>query len=165
MLKKGTLTRPYKGVVDCFQRVIADEGFLALWRGNVANVIRYFPTQALNIALKNEIQRAFAFNRDRDGYWKWFAGNLASGAAAGAISLTAVYSLDYARTRLANDIQSAKDGGKRQFSGLMDVYKKTYAMEGMAGLYRGFVISCVGIVIYRGLYFGLYDSLKVKKQL
>ena len=30
----------------------------------------------------------------------------------------------------------------------------------MAGLYRGFVISCVGIVVYRGLYFGLYDSLK-----
>merc|ERR1712073_261306 len=26
--------------------------------------------------------------------------------------------------------------------------------------YRGFVISCVGIFIYRGLYFGLYDSLK-----
>merc|ERR1712130_489118 len=26
--------------------------------------------------------------------------------------------------------------------------------------YRGFVISCVGIFIYRGMYFGLYDSLK-----
>ena len=32
--------------------------------------------------------------------------------------------------------------------------------DGIAGLYRGFVISCVGIVVYRGLYFGLYDSLK-----
>ena len=32
--------------------------------------------------------------------------------------------------------------------------------DGIAGLYRGFVISCVGIFIYRGLYFGLYDTLK-----
>jgi len=40
------------------------------------------------------------------------------------------------------------------------VYRKTLATDGIAGLYRGFVISCVGIVVYRGLYFGMYDSLK-----
>merc|ERR1711972_1072988 len=44
--------------------------------------------------------------------------------------------------------------------GLIDVYKKTLASDGIGGLYRGFVISCVGIFIYRGLYFGLYDTLK-----
>ena len=32
--------------------------------------------------------------------------------------------------------------------------------DGIGGLYRGFGISCVGIFIYRGLYFGLYDTLK-----
>ena len=32
--------------------------------------------------------------------------------------------------------------------------------DGIAGLYRGFNISCVGIIVYRGLYFGMYDSLK-----
>ena len=71
-----------------------------------------------------------------------------------------VYSLDYARTRLTNDLKSSKNGGQKQFTGLVDVYKKTLASDGIAGLYRGFVISCVGIVIYRGLYFGVYDSLK-----
>jgi solute carrier family 25 (adenine nucleotide translocator) protein 4/5/6/31 len=70
-----------------------------------------------------------------------------------------VYSLDYARTRLANDAKSTKGGGARQFNGLIDVYKKTLASDGIAGLYRGFLPSVVGIVVYRGLYFGLYDSL------
>jgi solute carrier family 25 (adenine nucleotide translocator) protein 4/5/6/31 len=89
------------------------------------------------------------------------AGNMASGGAAGACSLAFVYSLDYARTRLANDAKSAKKGGgERQFNGLVDVYKKTLASDGVVGLYRGFVISCVGIVVYRGLYFGMYDSIK-----
>lgn len=83
-----------------------------------------------------------------------------SGGAAGASSLFFVYSLDYARTRLANDAKSAKGGGERQFNGLIDVYRKTLASDGIAGLYRGFVISCVGIIVYRGLYFGMYDSLK-----
>ena len=54
---------------------------------------------------------------------------------------------------------SGKDG-KRQYNGLVDVYKKTIASDGIAGLYRGFAISCVGIFIYRGLYFGIYDTVK-----
>jgi solute carrier family 25 (adenine nucleotide translocator) protein 4/5/6/31 len=160
MIKSGRLAEPYKGIADCFGRVIKEEGFVSLWRGNLANVVRYFPTQALNFAFKDYFKRMFNFNQARDGYWKWFGGNLASGGAAGACSLFFVYSLDYARTRLANDNKSAKKGGARQFNGLIDVYKKTLATDGLQGLYRGFNISCVGIVVYRGLYFGMYDSLK-----
>lgn len=102
----------------------------------------------------------FGFKKS-EGYWKWFAGNVASGGAAGASSLLFVYSLDYARTRLANDAKSAKGGGARQFNGLVDVYRKTLASDGIAGLYRGFVPSVVGIIVYRGLYFGVYDSLSM----
>jgi solute carrier family 25 (adenine nucleotide translocator) protein 4/5/6/31 len=160
MLKAGRLEKPYKGIVDCFGRVIKNEGFVALWRGNLANVLRYFPTQALNFAFKDYFKRMFGFSKEKDGYTKWFIGNLASGGAAGACSLLFVYSLDYARTRLANDNKSAKKGGERQFNGLIDVYKKTLASDGIAGLYRGFNISCAGIIVYRGLYFGLFDSLK-----
>nr|PNR61671.1 hypothetical protein PHYPA_000094 [Physcomitrium patens] len=161
MIKQGRLAEPFKGVVDCFKRTISEEGVFALWRGNTANVIRYFPTQALNFAFKDHFNKLFGMKKDRDGYWWWFAGNLASGGAAGACSLFFVYSLDYSRTRLANDSKSSKKGGgERQFNGLIDVYKKTLASDGVAGLYRGFVISCVGIVVYRGLYFGMYDSLK-----
>ncbi|CAA3000950.1 ADP,ATP carrier, mitochondrial [Olea europaea subsp. europaea] len=160
MIKTGRLSEPYKGIGDCFKRTIKDEGFGSLWRGNTANVIRYFPTQALNFAFKDYFKRLFNFKKDRDGYWKWFAGNLASGGAAGASSLLFVYSLDYARTRLANDAKAAKKGGERQFNGLIDVYRKTLKSDGIAGLYRGFNISCVGIIVYRGLYFGMYDSLK-----
>ena len=58
-----------------------------------------------------------------------------------------------------NIIILGKDG-KRQYNGLVDVYKKTIASDGIAGLYRGFAISCVGIFIYRGLYFGIYDTAK-----
>jgi len=159
MIKQGRLDKPYKGIGECFSRTIKDEGVGSLWRGNTANVIRYFPTQALNFAFKDQFKRMFAVPRTAP-YWKTFSANIASGGLAGASSLFFVYSLDYARTRLANDNKSAKKGGERQYNGLIDVYKKTLKTDGIAGLYRGFVISAVGIVIYRGLYFGLYDSLK-----
>merc|ERR1712227_1130318 len=87
-----------------------------------------------------------------------FATNIASGGAAGTLSLLFVYSLDFARTRLANDAKGK--GGERQFNGLIDVYVKTLKSDGIQGLYRGFVISAVGFFIYRGMYFGLYDTLK-----
>jgi len=159
MIKSGRLATPYKGIAECFKRVIAEEGFVSLWRGNTANVLRYFPTQALNFAFKDQFKRLFSSSK-ADNYWVSFGKNIASGGLAGATSLTFVYSLDFARTRLANDNKSAKKGGERQFNGLLDVYRKTLATDGIVGLYRGFNISCVGIIVYRGLYFGMYDSLK-----
>ena len=56
-----------------------------------------------------------------------------------------------ARTRLSADGKSAGKGGQRQFNGLIDVYKQTLKSDGVAGLYRGFVLSVVGIIVYRGL--------------
>lgn len=159
MIKQGRLAKKYDGITECFRRTAAEEGITSFWRGNTANVIRYFPTQALNFAFKDKFKALFGFKKE-EGYWPWFAGNLASGGLAGATSLAFVYSLDYARTRLANDAKSAKGDGAREFNGLFDVYKKTLASDGIAGLYRGFGPSVVGIIVYRGLYFGLYDSLK-----
>nr|ALS04533.1 ADP,ATP carrier protein 3 [Acartia pacifica] len=157
MIKQGRLDKPYTGVVDCATRVLKTEGVYPFWRGNLANVLRYFPTQALNFAFKDTIKAAFKTPKDAPQTQK-FATNIASGGVAGTMSLLFVYSLDYARTRLANDAKGK--GGERQFNGLIDVYVKTLKSDGIQGLYRGFVISAVGIFIYRGMYFGLYDSLK-----
>jgi len=156
MIKQGRLDKPYNGVVDCLRRVLATEGVYPLWRGNLANVLRYFPTQALNFAFKDSIKAIFATPKDASAQRK-FATNIASGGAAGTLSLLFVYSLDYARTRLANDNKSKT--GTRQFNGLIDVYVKTLKSDGIQGLYRGFTISAVGIFIYRGMYFGLFDTL------
>merc|ERR1712183_245927 len=157
MIKQGRLDKPYSGVVDCVQRTLRTEGVIPFWRGNLANVLRYFPTQALNFAFKDTIKGIFKTPKDAP-QWQKFGTNILSGGVAGSMSLTFVYSLDYARTRLANDAKGK--GGERQFNGLVDVYVKTLKTDGIQGLYRGFAISCFGIFIYRGLYFGLYDSLK-----
>lgn len=159
MLKAGRLSEPYKGIGDCFGRVLKEEGFPAYWRGNFTNCLRYFPTQALNFAFKPEFKRMFKPSKE-DSRASTLGKNIMSGGMAGFCSLCFVFSLDYARTRLSADGKSAGKGGERQFSGLIDVYRKTFAADGIAGLYRGFVLSSVGIFIYRGLYFGLYDTIK-----
>ena len=83
---------------------------------------------------------------------------MASGGLAGAGSLTIVYPLDYARTRLASDVGS----GNPQFEGLADCLMKTMKSGGFFSMYAGFGVSVVGIVAYRGPYFGVFDTLKVR---
>jgi len=150
--------KKYKGIVDVFVRVPKEEGFKAFWRGNLANVIRYFPTQALNFAFKDTYKRWFNPYDPKTQFWKFFFGNLASGGAAGATSLMFVYPLDFARTRLAADV--GKGAADRQFQGLNDCLKKVFATEGIKGLYQGFGISVLGIIMYRACYFGGYDTAK-----
>ena len=123
----------------------------------MANVIRYFPTQALNFAFKDFYKKALNPYNPKKEPVKFFFGNCASGGAAGATSLTVVYPLDFARTRLAADVGS---GGEREFSGLVDCLKKILAKDGPQGLYRGFGISVVGIIAYRASYFGMFDTGK-----
>jgi len=155
---KITGDKKYKGIIDCLVRVPKEEGVSAFWRGNLANVIRYFPTQALNFAFKDTYKKIFCPFNPKTDFWKFFLGNLASGGAAGATSLMVVYPLDFARTRLAADV--GKTSADRQFTGLVDCLTKVHKSDGLKGLYQGFGISVLGIIAYRACYFGGYDTLK-----
>ncbi|XP_053435702.1 ADP/ATP translocase 2-like [Nycticebus coucang] len=156
--KQITADKQYKGI-DCVVRIPKEQRVLSFWRGNLANVIRYFPTQALNSAFKDKYKQIFLGGVDkRTQFWRYFAGNLASGGAAGATSLRSVYPLDFARTRLAADV--GKAGAEREFKGLGDCLVKIYKSDGLRGLYQGFNVSVQGIIIYRAAYFGICDTAK-----
>jgi solute carrier family 25 (adenine nucleotide translocator) protein 4/5/6/31 len=157
--KQIAVDQQYKGIIDCFVRIPKEQGFGAFWRGNLANVIRYFPTQALNFAFKDQYKRVFmgGIDKKRDPL-KFFLGNLAAGGAAGATSLCFVYPLDFARTRLGADVGRA--GKEREFNGLIDCLTKVFRSDGLVGLYRGFFVSVQGIIIYRASYFGFFDTIK-----
>jgi solute carrier family 25 (adenine nucleotide translocator) protein 4/5/6/31 len=157
--KQIAVDQRYKGIIDCFVRIPKEQGFLAFWRGNLANVIRYFPTQALNFAFKDKYKQIFLGGVNKnEQFGRYFLGNLASGGAAGATSLCFVYPLDFARTRLAADV--GKAGAEREFSGLGNCLSKIFKSDGLVGLYRGFGVSVQGIIIYRAAYFGFFDTAK-----
>ena len=148
----------YKGIIDCFVRIPKEQGVLSFWRGNLANVLRYFPTQALNFAFKDTYKKIFLSGVDKKAqFWRYFVGNLASGGAAGATGLCFVYPLDFARTRLAADVGK---GSSREFTGLGNCISVIAKRDGVKGLYQGFGVSIQGIIVYRAAYFGTYDTAK-----
>jgi len=154
-IRSGEVAR-YKGMMDCGSRIVKEQGFGRFWDGNATNCIRYFPTQAFNLAFKDTFKNMFPKYNPKTEFMSFFGANLVSGGLAAACSMTIVYPLDYARTRLASDVGS----GKKTFSGLGDCIVKTMkGPQGFFGLYAGFGVSVVGIVGYRGLQLGTFDTI------
>ncbi|CAF3850537.1 unnamed protein product [Rotaria sp. Silwood1] len=159
MIKQGVISRPYSGIIDCTVRTIKSDGLLPFWRGNVARCIRYFPMQALHFALNEKIKTMLKY-RKNNSHMKNLAINVSSGSVAGMLPWCFLYPVVHPLTRLADDRKNVKKGGERKYNGLLDVYKKTLQSDGIVGLYRGFVLPCVGHIIYYGCYFGVYGTLK-----
>merc|ERR1712167_314320 len=148
----------YTSMGNCFTRHITELGPSSLWRGNVANCIRYVPTAAFNLAFKDNIKKIFPkYNKNTD-FGKFAAAQIGSGAAAGGATNTLVYPLIYVRTVLGADL-----GKVKKYDGMADCLKKTVAENGFLSLYNGIGPSSIGIVVYRGAQFGLQDTLEAFK--
>jgi solute carrier family 25 (adenine nucleotide translocator) protein 4/5/6/31 len=145
----------YAGMGDCFKRHITELGASSLWRGNVANCIRYVPTAAFNLAFKDTIKGLFPKYNKQTEFGKFAISQVASGAAAGGATNTIVYPLIYVRTVLGADI-----GKVKKFTGMGDCLVKTVKDNGFFSLYNGIGPSSVGIVVYRGAQFGIQDIVK-----
>ena len=146
----------YTGVWNCTIRVLKDQGVLSFWRGNLANVVRYIPSMAFAFATKDWFKRTFCrFDAEKDKM-KFYWGNLASGGFGGAAAALVTYPLDFTRTRLAADIGRVRK--ERLYLGTVDCVQKVIKTDGVKGIYRGISVALPVFILYRSLYFGLYDS-------
>jgi solute carrier family 25 (adenine nucleotide translocator) protein 4/5/6/31 len=145
----------YTGIYNCSYRVRREQGFFSLWRGNLPCLLKNISNPLLMSASKDFFVNIITPYDPQKEHLKFFLGNMASGGAAGACSLAVTYPFDFARTRLALDVGKGAD---REFKGFINCLAKIAKTDGLYGLYRGYGISVSGIVVYRALYFGLYDT-------
>merc|ERR1711865_467849 len=101
-------------------------GATSLWRGNVANCIRYVPTAAFNLAFKDNIKKLFPRYNKKTEFGKFAAAQVASGAAAGGATNTLVYPLIYVRTVLGADL-----GKVKKYNGMSDAISQTIKQNGV----------------------------------
>lgn len=153
------LVKQFESPVDCVKRVFKEQGILSFWRGNLANVYRYFPNQAMSFAFKDKYKEFFVGNTDqKKENIRFIIGNLLAGGCAGGSAIAVSYPFEFARTRLATDV-----GGKnmaRKYRGTFDCFIQVQKTEGIRGLYAGFSVAILGAVVFKALYMGGYDILK-----
>ena len=156
LIRHKRRTEPFKGIIGCTKQIFKAEGLLSFWRGNLITCMNYFPKQGIYILVLEDVKTVFKPNSS-ENYAINFAKTIASGSVAGAITLAGIYPIDFIRTQMIADV---KHGEKYQYKGITDVIVKTWKKSGFFGFYRGYFLSCIGVMVYRGCYFGLYDILK-----
>ena len=144
-----------EGALDCARRILEREGWRGFYRGNLANVLRYFPTQAFNFAFKDKIKRLMPKVDRKKHPWRAFAVNIVSGGIAGAGSLSLVYPLDTARTQL---LICTNDDGSPKYANMVDFFRDWNG--DVRKLYEGYVVSVAGIIPFRAIYFFVNDTLR-----
>ena len=79
--------------------------------------------------------------------------NYVGGAAAGLSTRALLYPLEYSRNKMNNEIEAKKGG-------ILGCLKEAVMKEGVRGIYKGALISFIGVGVFRSTYFGIYDTFK-----
>ncbi|KAJ0412619.1 hypothetical protein ATCC90586_006986 [Pythium insidiosum] len=142
-------------LVGAFRKVLSNEGFFALWKGNGASVLHRFPYSAVNF-FTFELVKTSVIARNHPSFTEnsWTTMFL-SGAMAGATATIACYPIDLIRTRLATQIDT-----NIRYHGIVHAARRIRAEEGFRGLYRGLGATLMVTVPNLAINFTLYEALK-----
>ncbi|KAI2490808.1 hypothetical protein MHU86_23773 [Fragilaria crotonensis] len=145
-------------------KIITDEGFSALWKGNTATMIRVFPYSGIQFMVFDRCKTFFLHKHSQSGVEReWGLSpmeSLLSGSVAGICSAACTYPLDMTRAQLAV-LKSKKHARNVGFVGIL---VKNYKERGFVGLYRGITPTLLGILPYAGIAFTLNEQAKRRIQ-
>jgi len=132
-------------------RLVREEGFLSLWKGNTAAVIRVIPYTAIQFAAYEKFKGIFSDMSSPA------MASVLSGSFAGLTGVACTYPLDTVRARMALQLAS---GSATYYSGVGDALITITKEEGVTALYRGIFATMMGVAPYAGLKFGTYEVMK-----
>lgn len=180
----STSSIKYGGPIRALTRIIHEEGFFALWRGNTSTIFIQGGTSALNfmfldlfketserivvhilpsfISMTTTTKTTTTMKQTDNNTTvlttqQHLMKSLLSGALAGGTTMTILYPLGIVRTKLAMDM------GKEQRlypNGMKDVVMKSYRTNGITSLFQGYNVALISVTLYRMVYLGGYDHIK-----
>ena len=129
------------------QATIEKEGIKGLWKGNFTNCLRIFPQMAINYSVYSAVNdNVINYLPTPMEKYRHFI----SGALAGVISMSVIYPLENARSRLSLQTHNS------HYKGLVDVFRKTP----LVSLYNGLRMSIIGFAPYSALSYGFFNLNK-----
>ncbi|CAH0052916.1 unnamed protein product [Clonostachys solani] len=136
----------YTGMLDCFQKIIRNEGFSRLYRGISAPILMEAPKRATKFAANDEWGKVY---RNLFGVEKMTQGlSVLTGASAGATESFVVVPFELVKIRLQDKASAGK------YNGALDVVAKTIKSDGLLGLYQGLESTLWRHILWNAGYFG-----------
>lgn len=159
--------RQYKNSIDCFVKVLKNEGIGALYKGLSASylgsaegVIQW----TLYEQLKSFLLKRSIKNSERDPHYKktkldyfneWAARSGSAGFAKFVASII-TYPHEVVRTRLR---QAPQENGKPKYTGIVQCFKLIVKQEGLASMYGGLTPHLLRTVPNSIIMFGTWEIL------
>lgn len=140
------------GVLSSLRGVAVKEGFLGLYKGNLAQMIRIFPYAAIQFMSYEYFKKIL---QGVTHHVHPHVVNLMSGSLAGLSAVFATYPLDVVRARLAFQVT-----GEHIYFGVVDTFRTIGIKEGKKGFFKGIIPSLLGMAPYAGLSFYTFETLK-----
>lgn len=140
------------GFVSGLKAIVRHEGWLALYRGNGAMMVRVFPYAAIQFMSYEQYKRIYR------GFFTTnpTVANLFAGSSAGITSVACTYPLDVVRARFAFQVM------ERKYRSIWHCLQVLHQTEGgMRGLYRGITATIYGMIPYAGVSFYTFEYLKL----
>lgn len=142
----------YKNSLDCFKKVIKNEGFLGLYRGLGPQLVGVAPEKAIKLTV-NDLMRSKLKNFETGEIKFWQ--EMVAGGTAGASQVVFTNPLEIVKIRLQIQGEQAKN---------LDVPKRSAIWIvkhlGVVGLYKGATACLLRDVPFSAIYFPAYAHLK-----
>jgi len=140
------------GVFSGLKEIVKREQFLALYKGNGAQMVRIFPYAATQFTAYEMYKKWSEAMLGSNSH----IGKFLSGSAAGVTAVLFTYPLDTIRARLAFQVS-----GEHVYTGIVHTGLSMYQQEGgMRALYRGLLPTLCGMVPYAGFSFYCFEMMK-----
>mmetsp|Transcript_20179 Transcript_20179/g.28978 ORF Transcript_20179/g.28978 Transcript_20179/m.28978 type:complete len:353 (-) Transcript_20179:176-1234(-) len=165
----------FRNLPKVFNTICKEEGFLALWKGNSATILRIAPYAGIQFMTYDYLKRWFdrthaaSAPHSIDGpvprtMWVKATELMLCGGIAGAVSSTATYPLDLARSRLAVESHTCPELKRKSNPRLtLRVFRllgNWATTGGVRELYRGLSPTLIGIIPYGAISFSTNEITK-----
>ncbi|KAH7266947.1 mitochondrial carrier domain-containing protein [Fusarium redolens] len=144
--------RLYKNSIDCFQKVIRNEGFRGLYSGVLPQLVGVAPEKAIKLTVNDLARKYFT---DKNGNITVLS-EMISGGSAGACQVVFTNPLEIVKIRLQVQGEVAKTVEGTPKRSAMWIVRNL----GLVGLYKGASACLLRDVPFSAIYFPTYSHLK-----
>ena len=143
----------YKNSLDCFQKVIRNEGFKGLYSGVLPQLVGVAPEKAIKLTVNDLVRGKFSDARTGN---IWLGHEILAGASAGACQVIFTNPLEIVKIRLQVQGEVAKAQKSVEKRSAMWIVRNL----GLVGLYKGASACLLRDVPFSAIYFPTYNHLK-----
>ncbi|XP_059848302.1 mitochondrial adenyl nucleotide antiporter SLC25A24-like [Hypanus sabinus] len=136
-------------VAGVWKMMVAEGGYLSLWRGNGVNVLKITPETGIKFMAYEQYKKIFLVQKSTlEVHERFIAGSL-----AGVTSQTLIFPMEVLKVRMGL-------GKSGQYMGIFHCAQNIMRNEGLRAFFKGYVPNAIGIIPYAGIDLAVYESVK-----